>query len=105
MDLTEIDAVLEKIGEGTIGEGDRTIEFGDLGFAPLGDDTPVIEFSHQLPERLQFLVEAEDGSDGLSLFLVNDELLVLAVVAERHGAAGPFALASAGRDLVPHPLG
>ncbi len=52
MNLAEIDAVLEKIGEGTIGEGNAAIVFGDLGVALLGDDAPVVEFAHQLAERL-----------------------------------------------------
>src|SRR6266853_6529435 len=34
MNLAQIDAVLEKIGEGTIGEGNGAIVFGDLGVAP-----------------------------------------------------------------------
>ena len=38
MDFAEIDAVLEKIGEGTIGEGNGAIVFGNFGVAPLGDD-------------------------------------------------------------------
>ena len=37
--------------------------------------------------------------------MIDDELLVLGVVAERHAAAGPFALLARGRDLVPDPLG
>src|SRR5258706_6045978 len=38
MDFAEIDAVLEKVGEGTGGEGNAPVVFGHLGVALFGDD-------------------------------------------------------------------
>ena len=76
-----------------------------LVVAFLGDDAPAIEVRDQFAEGLQFEVAAEDGADGLGLSLVDDELLVPGVIAERDRPAGPFALAPASRDLVPYPLG
>ena len=64
-----------------------------------------VEFGDQLAEGFQFEVAAEDGADGLGLGFVDDQLLVPGVVAERDRAAGPFALAAGGGDLVPDPLG
>src|SRR4029077_11752245 len=103
--LAEIDAVFQEMGEGTVGKGYATVVFGDLGFATFCDYASPVEISDQLAEGLQFEVTAENGADGLGFGLVDDELLVLGVIAERHRAAGPFALAAGGRDLVPHPLG
>jgi uncharacterized protein (TIGR04141 family) len=42
VNLAEIDAVLQEIGEGTVGERNAPVVFGDLGAAPFGDDTPAI---------------------------------------------------------------
>ncbi len=52
VDFAEIDTILEKVGEGTVGEGNAPVVFGDLGAAPFRDDAPAIEFGHQLAERL-----------------------------------------------------
>src|SRR5258705_12286325 len=52
MDFAEIDAVLEKVGEGTVGEGNAAQVLGNLGVAPLGDDASAIQFGHQLAKRL-----------------------------------------------------
>src|SRR6266478_8467602 len=52
VDFAEIDAVFEKVGEGTVGEGNAPVVFGHLGVALLGDDAHAIEFGHQLAERL-----------------------------------------------------
>ena len=93
VNLAEIDAVFQEVGEGTVGEGNATIEFGDLGAAPFRDNAPSIEVGDQLAEGSQFEVAAKNQADGLCLCLVDDEFLFLGVVAERDGAAGPFALA------------
>ena len=52
VNLAEIDPVLQEVGEGAVGEGDRTVEFGDFGAAPFGDDASAVEFAHQLAEGL-----------------------------------------------------
>ena len=52
MNLTNVDAVLQQIGEGTIGEGDAAAAFRDFSIASLGDDTPAVElFDEQQLDR------------------------------------------------------
>ena len=101
--LAEVDSVFEEVGEGTIGEGNATIVFGDPGIALLGDDAPAIEIRDQFAEGLQVEVAAEDGADDLGLGLVDDELFVLGIITKRDGAAGPFALAPATPRSCPAP--
>ena len=105
MSFANVDPILEEVGEGTVGEWNATLIFRDLGFAAFGDDFPAIEFGDELAERSQLQVKTKDGPNGLGLGLVDDQLLVLGIVAEWHGAAGPFALAPAGGDLVSYALG
>jgi hypothetical protein len=100
MNLTEIHAILQEIGEGTVGEGNATPIFGDLGVATFRDDAPAIELANQLAERSALKIELENGLDRLGLVLVDDELLVLGIVAERRGAARPFAFFAGSRHLV-----
>jgi hypothetical protein len=105
MHLAEIDPVLQEVGEGTVGEGNATLVFCDLGVTPLGDDFPAIEFGYQLAEGFQLEIEAEDGADGFCLSLVDDELFVFCVVAQGDGTSGPLPFLSGGGDLVPDALG
>jgi hypothetical protein len=63
---------------------------------------PSREIRDQPLEGLQFEVRAEDGADGLGLHFVDDERLVLPLMAEWDRAARPFALEPAGRNLVPY---
>ena len=44
-----IDAVLEKIGEGTAGERNAAQVLDNLGVTPFGDDAPAIESATNLP--------------------------------------------------------
>lgn len=106
MGFADIDAVFQEIGERTVSEGDAAVVLGSLGVATLGDDVPAVEFSNKPAERLQFQVQAEDGADGLSLQLVDDELLVFGVIAERNGPTGPAPISArsllrAGRSRLP----
>jgi uncharacterized protein YndB with AHSA1/START domain len=71
----------------------------------LVDNTPAIKFSHQSAEGFTFEVQAEDGTDGVCLRFVDDQLLVFRVIAEGHGTPGPFAVASGCRELVPDAFG
>ncbi len=79
MGLANVDPVLEEVGEGAIGEGGASPIFGDLGVATFGDDFLPIKLSDELAERSQLQVEAEDGSYGLGLGFIDNELLSLAV--------------------------
>src|SRR4051794_35055670 len=105
VNLTEIDPVLEKVGERTVSEGNAAVVLGNIGKTPFGDNAVAIEISHKLAEGLQFEISPEDMADDFGFGLVDDQLLVLGIIAERHAASGPFALAPAGGDLVPDPLG
>jgi hypothetical protein len=92
------------MSERTIGERNSTLVFGELGVPALGDDAFSVEILHQLRETLQFQI-SQDIANGLGLRLVDDQLLILRIVTERHRATGPFALAPAGSDLVADALG
>src|SRR6476659_7006875 len=105
MGLADVDAVLQEVGEGAVGEGNPAPVFCNFGLAVFGDNLAAIQFGHQLAEGFLLQIEPEDGADGFSLSLVDDQFLVLCSVTERHGAAGPFTLSPAGSDFVPHPLG
>src|SRR6516162_7492200 len=105
MDFTEIDPVLEEVGEGAISEGNAAIVFGDFRVTALGDDAALVEISHQAGKGFALQVPAKDGSDRLGLGLVDDKLLVPGIITQRDCPPGPFALLSGGGDLVPDPLG
>src|SRR6202048_2356630 len=91
--LADVEPFFKERGEGAISERNPAVEFLDFGIPALGNDALGVEILHQLPETLQFQIPLEDVADGLGLGLVDDKLFVFGVVAERHGAAGPFALA------------
>src|ERR1700761_1929176 len=80
MHFTNVDAVLQKVGEGAVGKGNATLVFCGLCVTSLGDDFSAIELGHQLAEGLEFEIEPEDRSDGFCLGLVDDELLILCVI-------------------------
>ena len=50
MNLADVDAVFQEIGEGTVREGDATIVLGDLGVPTLGDDATPIQFGDKFAE-------------------------------------------------------
>src|SRR5262249_9495700 len=105
MGFAKVDPVLEEIGEGAVGEGDAALVFRDLGVAPLGDNVPAVKLGDQFAERSQLEIQLEDGANSLGLGLVDDELLVRGVIAERNGTARPFPFLAGSRNLVPDPLG
>src|SRR6202171_4527977 len=105
MGFADVNPVFEEIGEGTVGEWNAALIFRNYGLAALGDDLPTVEFGDELAERSQFQVKTKNGPNGPGIGFVGDQLLVLGIVAEWHSAAGPFALAPAGGDLVSDPLG
>src|SRR5882757_540415 len=105
MGLGDVSSVLQEVGEGAVGEGYSTPVFCNFGRAPFGDNLATIELGHQPAEGLLLQIKPEDGANGFGLSFVNDQFLVLCLVTERHGPAGPFTLSPAGSDFVPHPLG
>lgn len=105
VDLTEVDAILQKIGEGAVGEGDAALVLGDLRIAPLGDNAPAVELGDQFAERPDLEIQLENLPDRLGFSLVDDQLLVPGIVTERNGATRPFSLLARGSNLVLDPLG
>ena len=51
MGFADIDAVLEEVGEGTIGERNAALKLRDFGIATLGHNLPAVEFTDELAER------------------------------------------------------
>jgi hypothetical protein len=99
-DLADVAAVVQEIGEGASGERD-TAEGASIGArAHLGGDAAVAEIGQQRPDAAELEIAPEDGSHPLGLVLVDDELLVPALIAEGDIAADPDALALGRRDLV-----
>lgn len=58
-DLTDIDSVLQEVGERTVGERDATVELFDLGIASLGDDASSVEVLHQFRKALHLEIALE----------------------------------------------
>jgi hypothetical protein len=50
VDLADVDAIFQEIGEGTISEGNAAPIFGDLGVASLGNNTSAVKFGDQFAE-------------------------------------------------------
>jgi len=99
-DFADVEAVLEEVGQRPhheAGRIDRAAVTADTGPWP---HTTSMKIFDQQSDRAECKVAAEDGSDMVSLFLDDDELLGNAPVTERHGSADPEALSFGGGDLV-----
>ena len=99
-DLADVATVVQEIGEGTSGERDAAKGAPIGARAHLADDSPVAEIGQQRPDAAELEIAPEDRSDPLGVLLMDDELLVPAIIAERDIAADPDTLALGGRDLV-----
>jgi hypothetical protein len=99
VDLAEVDAIFEEIGEGTVREWNAALIFGDLGSASLGDNASSVQFGDQPAKRSKFKIKLEDGPNGLSFILVDDELFVFGLIAKRNGAARPFSFLAGAATL------
>src|SRR6202049_919604 len=69
-------------------------------FTALAHETQPVEFGLEQRDRAQFRIAPEDQPGSRSLRLIHDQFAVLDVIAERHVAAHPHALALRGRDFV-----
>ena len=49
-DLSDVDAILQDVGKGTISEANAAPIFGDLSLATLGDNAVTVEVGNQLAE-------------------------------------------------------
>src|SRR5262245_7931733 len=73
-------------------------------YATLADDAFRIETFLEQAYRTKFLIAAEDIADGLGFGLVDDQLPVFHVIAERGIAAHPHSLFLGSGNLVAYPL-
>jgi hypothetical protein len=103
-DLANVAPVVQEIGEGASGERDAANGAPIGACAHLGNDAAVAQIGQQRPDAADLEIAPEDGSDPLGRVLVDDELLVPALIAERDIAADPDTLALGGRDLVANAL-
>jgi hypothetical protein len=69
-------------------------------FTALAHNPQPVEFGLEQRDRAHFRIAPEDQPDGRRLRLIDDQLAVLDVVAERHVAAHPHALLLRRGDLV-----
>src|SRR5881394_209112 len=93
------------MGEGTTGEGNAADSLAGLQGPHLGDDAALAKVCHQEMEAAELKVASEDDSNAFGLSVIDRDLAVLGVVAERGHAADPEPLALGGRDLVADALG
>jgi hypothetical protein len=103
-DLAAIDAVLQHVAEGSPSNRLTPVRPAIRRCAVLADDAGCIEMLLKQAHRTQFLIAPEGIADGLSLGLVDDQLAVLQVVAERWLAAHPHPFLLGGSDLVANAL-
>ena len=104
-DLADIEAIAKEVRERTARKRNAADRLAGPQFTDLGDDAPLAQLGHQQVEAAELEVAAEDGPDPLGLGLVDGDLSVLGVIAERRHPSDPEPLALRGRDLVPDPLG
>ena len=71
----------------------------------LGEHPFLPQLLKELAETAELKIAAEDEPDTLSFLLIDHELLVAALVAERDHAADPMPAPLRGGDLVPDALG
>ncbi len=99
-DLAPIDAVPKHFIKGPAGEWLAAGGPAKSIHADFADDATLVEVVLEVRDRAEFAVAPEDVSDGPGLGVIDHQLSVLHVVAERRHAAHPHALLLRGRDLV-----
>src|SRR4029434_2735080 len=97
-----VEPVAEQVGQRTARERNAADCLAGLQDSYFGDDAPLTQVGHQRVEAAKLEVAAEDGPDPVSLDLINGDLAILRVIAERRHAADPETLAFGSGDLVPN---
>src|SRR4051812_35132615 len=87
--LSNVESVAEQVSERSARERDAADRFSCFQGADLGDDALITQVSHEPVEAAEPQVTAEDGSDAISLGVIDGYLAVLGVVAKRHHSADP----------------
>src|SRR6516165_1864815 len=103
-DFTDVEAVLQEMGQGADPEPYPTGGAAIGGCAPLGPNAAAIEIPHEGPYRAEFKISAKYRANRLGFIGHDNKLLVDTGVAEGDRSTDPDSLAFRGRDLVPHPL-
>src|SRR5262245_1712551 len=93
------------MGERPMHERNAADLLSGLERAHLGDDAALAQVDHQRVEAAELEIAAEYGADPLGLGLVDGDLSILCVIAERRHAADPKTLALGSRNLVSDALG
>src|SRR5258707_835801 len=103
-DFTDVEAVLQEMGQGADPEPYPTGGAAIGGCAPLGPNAAAIEILHEGPYRAEFQIPAKYRPNCLDFLGHDHELLVDASVAEGYRPSDPDSFALRGRGLVAHPL-
>ncbi len=98
--LADIERVLQEVIKPPPGEGAVPDFFARPVGLSLGPDIQAIKFCFELPDIIEAEIELEDLLDLGSLKLIDDELLIAHVIAQRDWATHPHTLLLGGRDLV-----
>src|SRR6202022_3800950 len=98
--VAPIEPVLQHQVEGAAEEMLTAGQPSPSSFTALAHNPQPVEFGLEQRARAQFRIAPEDQPGSRSLRLIHDQFAVLDVIAERHVAAHPHALALRGRDFV-----
>src|SRR6478672_9551726 len=91
--LTDIEAIAQEVGERPAAERNAADGLSGLQRANLGDDALFAQVGHQPVEAAKLEITAEDHAHPVRLRLVDGDLSLVGVVAERDHAADPEPLA------------
>ena len=99
-DVAPVDPVLQHQIEGAVGEMLTAGQASAGTFTTLAHNTQPVKLGLEQRDRAEFRLAFEDQLHGRCLSLIDEQFAVPDVIAERHVAAHPHALAFRRRDLV-----
>src|SRR5262249_30250031 len=91
--FANIEAIAKQMGERSTRKRDRADLLSRLERAHLGEEPSLAQVGHQQVEAAELEIAAEDGAHSLGLGLIDGDLSILGIIAERRHAADPKALA------------
>lgn len=95
-----VDRVLQQGIESAAREPVSTRQDATGTLAPLADNADPVEFVAEQPDRSEFRIAPEDHAHRLGFGVIDDQLAVLNVIAERDIATHPHALSLGGGNFV-----